>query len=132
MGNYSEKAKQLFDGGLCCSQSVVAAFADILGEDAEQLKADSVIYRGGKKTVCGAAMGARAVINCLNGVKDREDPARYDESTIKACTLFQQRFKEKIGSDVCREIKSNGLRSCAGCVIDAAEILEEMISKKEI
>ncbi len=132
MGIYSEKAIEFFKSGCCCSQAVVCAFEDRLGTDAEQLKADAVIYRGGKRDICGAAMGARAVINYMNGVKDRSDPARDDIKTAEKTALMQQLFKEKIGEDRCREIKSRKLRSCVGCVEDAATMLEQLISEGKI
>jgi len=132
MGIYSEKAIEIFKSGCCCSQSVVCAFADKLGDDAEQLKEISVMYRGGKKIICGAAMGARAVANYMHGIKDREDPAKDDPKTVEMTALIQQRFREKIGDDRCREIKGNNLRSCAGCVEDAAAILEQLINEGKI
>ena len=132
MGKYTDKAIEYFKGGCCCSQAVVSAFADKLGEDSEQLKEASVMYRGGKKVICGAAMGARAVANYMNGVNDKDDPAKNDPKTLALTSLIQQRFKEKIGADHCREIKGKNLRSCIGCVEDAASILEQLIEEGKI
>lgn len=132
MGKYTEKAVEFFNGGCCCSQSVVSAFADKLGEDAEKLKEASVMYRGGKKVICGAAMGAMAVANYMHGVKDIEDPAKSAPETKELTAMIQQRFRDKIGEDQCREIKGKKLRSCAGCVEDAAAILEQLINEGKI
>ena len=132
MGKYTDKAIEFYNSGCCCSQSVVCAFADKLGGDAEQLKEVSVMYRGGKKVICGAAMGAMAVANYMNGVKDIEDPAKPDPKTAELNAMIQQRFKEKVGDDRCREIKGRNLRSCAGCVEDAAAILEQLIEEGKV
>lgn len=129
MGKYTEKAIEFFKSGCCCSQSVVCAFADKLGEDAEQLKEASVMYRGGKKVICGAAMGAMAVANCMHGVKDIEDPAKSVPETEELTAMIRQLFKDKVGDDRCREIKGRNLRSCVGCVEDAAAILEQLIEE---
>ena len=77
-------------------------------------------------------MGARAVINYLNGVKGSNDPAKDDAATSEKTSLIQQRFKEKIGEDRCREIKGKKLRSCIGCVEDAADILEQLINEGKV
>ena len=61
----SEKARELFKTGLNCSQSVVAAFADVLGlseQTAARLSAGLGGGVGRQREVCGAVSGAAMVL----------------------------------------------------------------------
>ena len=132
MANYTEKAIELFKTGCSCSQAVSYAFADKLGEDAEQLKEDVFKYRLGKFDHCGAMLGAKAVANYMCGVKNRENPACDDERSKSVTDYIFVEFKNKVGDTLCREIKGQKLRSCAGCVKDAVSILEKMFEEGKL
>ena len=132
MGIYTDKAVELSKGGYPCSQAVAYAFAEKLGADAEKLKAEAIIYRGGRKKICGAVMGARCVINYLNGIKNSEDPALESPETAELIAEVSRRFIEKNTTELCAELKGNKIRSCVGCVEDAAAILEQMINEGKV
>ena len=132
MANYTEKAIDLFKTGCSCSQAVSYAFADKLGEDAEQLKEDVFQYRVGKAGHCGAMLGAMSVANYMRGIKDRENPAREDERSADVTAYIAEEFRSMIGETLCREIKGQKLRSCAGCVKDAVSILEKMFEEGKL
>ena len=51
-----------------------------------------------------------------------ENPKLEDE--------FEKKFIQMNQSAICQELRGKRLRSCAGCVEDAAVLLAEMISEK--
>lgn len=145
----AEKAKEFFETGLNCSQSVVCAFADILGLSAARCARLSCGLGGGvgrQREVCGAVSGAAIVLGFVFGGEDgREKKAAYEK--VRA---FSEKFKRKNGSIVCRELL--GLekgafdspvpsertaeyykkRPCAELVFDAAEILENILEREGV
>ena len=74
--------------------------------------------------------------NYLKGNVNPDNPAEPIRDDVKLLNEIEKRFKEKNSSVVCKELKGIGtgnvLRSCRGCVEDAAEILEELIDEKII
>ena len=85
------KAKQLFTGPYNCSQSVAAAFADILGKDEEEifrLMSGFGFGMGGERSVCGAVSGGIFVISST--VKN---PAQREEIYDKVF-YFISKFKK--------------------------------------
>ena len=91
-------------------------------------------YSGGAYKVCGAVMGAYVIVNYLNDNVNLENPAEPIKEDIELLNEIERRFKEKNTSVLCKELKGittgTVLRSCRGCVEDAAEILEEIVKKK--
>jgi C_GCAxxG_C_C family probable redox protein len=85
------KAKELFEGSYNCSQSVAAAFADVLGKEEEEifrLMSGFGFGMGGERSVCGAVSGGIFVISST--VKD---PAQREELYDKVF-YFISRFKK--------------------------------------
>ncbi|MBQ3824114.1 MAG: C_GCAxxG_C_C family protein [Clostridia bacterium] len=144
-----EKAEAFFREGYGCAQSVVLAFTDETGLPKETLASLASPFGGGlgrMREVCGAVSGAAAVLGLLRG---SPSPDRAERARVYAETReFADRFKEKHGSVVCREImagvKTSGgpfpaerneefyrSRPCLSCVRDAADILEKLLSEKE-
>ena len=71
-----EKAVELFKEGYNCSQSVVAAYADVIGlDEATALKIASSFGAGmGRmREVCGAVSGMFMVAGMLTGTVDAKD-----------------------------------------------------------
>ena len=62
------------------------------------------------------------------------DAPKTKKASYKAMKDLTEKFLEKNKSIICREIKGvetkQILRSCDGCVQDAAEIVEEYMSQK--
>lgn len=125
--NKKEKAALLHDSGCNCAQSVACAFCD--EADMEAMKKLTRRYGGGAYKYCGALMGAVAAMNYRDGALDPENPADMEGKNADAAMELLQSFKAKNGSVYCRELKGRDtgvvLRSCRGCVEDAAEMLEE-------
>lgn len=142
--NRAKKAEELFMTGLNCAQSVAAAFADVM-ELSETAAAKLACGLGGgvgrQREICGAVSGAAMVLGFVFGGENGENKkAAYEK--VRA---FSQRFREKNGSMICRELLSLSQgaeedatpqertneyyekRPCAKLVCDAAEILEAML-----
>ena len=101
-----EKAVSLFKEGYNCSQSVVAAFADLYGFTEEQALKMSASFGGGigrMRQTCGAACGlfllAGLESGCTEG-KDREGK----EANYKMVQGFAEEFKKRNGSLICAEL----------------------------
>ena len=95
----SDKAVELFKGGLCCSQAVFCAFAEDFGMDAETARKVSAGLGGGvgrMREVCGTVTGATLVL----GLKYGPDKAAVYPHVQDLCA----RFKAECGSLVCRDV----------------------------
>jgi len=85
------KAKGCFGGPYNCSQSVAAAFTDVLGKDEEEilrLMSGFGFGMGGERSVCGAVSGGIFVLSST--VKD---PAQREELYDKVYYFISQ-FKK--------------------------------------
>ena len=101
-----EKAVELFKEGYNCSQSVVAAFADMYGFTNEQALKMSASFGGGigrMRQTCGAACGlfmlAGLETGCTEG-KDREGK----ENNYKVVQSLAEEFRKRNGSLICAEL----------------------------
>ena len=146
-----EKAVSLFKEGYNCSQSVVAAYADLYGFTEEQALKMSASFGGGigrMRQTCGAACGlfmlAGLETGCTDG-KDREGK----EANYKVVQGLAEEFKKRNGSLICAELL--GLkkdaptpatpeartaeyykkRPCVKMVEEAARIFAEYLENKE-
>lgn len=126
-----ERAAQNHGPGYNCAQAVACAFAEDTGVPEEEIRASAGQYGGGRKNVCGAVMGMYAAYNMKKGYVDLEDPAKWTAEHEEDLRQLEKRFLEKNGSVLCKELKGTltgkPLRSCRGCVEDAAEILEDYL-----
>ena len=96
----------------------MCAFADDIGMEHEEAKKIAAPYSGGRKIKCGAVCAAELILSAKFG----EDKAeRLHEE-------FEKKFRDKVGAINCREIRSQNLRPCIGCVEDSATILEEILA----
>lgn len=127
------KAIELHKNRYTCSQAVACAFCDLVNVDEVTMKDMVRRYSGGAYNVCGAIMGAYVIINYLNGDVNLDNPAEPIKENIELLYELEKRFKDKNTSVLCKELKgiNSGtiLRSCRGCVEDAAEILEELVKE---
>lgn len=147
----AEQAKQLFTQGYNCAQSVFIAFADECGIDRETAALISSGFGGGlgrMREVCGAVSGMSMAASMLFGSADPKNAEKKKElySTVQQ---LAGEFRSKNGSIICRELlgldkaaatpptpEARTLqyykkRPCALLVYDAAEILEDYISKNK-
>ena len=142
----SDRAEELFRKGYNCSQSVFAAFADVLGmsvEEAAKIASPFGAGFGKLREVCGAVSGMALAAGYLKGY---DDPADY-EGKKELYRLIQKmcaEFEERKGTIICRELL--GLqkgedaaepsvrteeyyqsRPCIGACRTAAEIAEKYL-----
>ena len=143
-------AAELFLNGCNCAQSVVVAFCDVTGLDKEFAAKMSSSFGGGMgrmREVCGAVSGMLMVAGLLYGY---DDPGENDAAKKAHYRLVQElagKFREEVGSIVCREILKNppsdpnptprtaeyyAKRPCARMVITAARILDAYIAEHPV
>ena len=106
MDNHSQnrvnKAKTHFSGPYNCSQSVAAAFADVLAKDEEEifrLMSGFGFGMGGERAVCGAVSGGIFVISSTV-----QDPAQREELYDKVFYLISKFKKLNNGSLNCLDL----------------------------
>lgn len=142
-------AAKLFLGGYNCAQAVVVAFRDVLGLEEEFCTRMASSFGGGMgrmREVCGAVSGMLMVAGLLYGYSAQND----DQQKMAHYTLVQElagKFREQVGSIVCREILKNPpsdpaptprteeyykQRPCARMVMLATEIMEDYIAAHPI
>ena len=104
--NRADKAEELFRKGYNCSQSVFAAFADVLGmsvEEAARIASPFGAGFGKLREVCGAVSGMTLAAGYLKGY---DDPADH-ESKKELYRLIQKmcaEYEEQKGTIICREL----------------------------
>ena len=124
-----EKAVELFKSGFNCSQSVVAAFADMYGFSEEQALRMSASFGGGigrMRQTCGAACGMFLLAGLEKGAidgKDREGKA----ANYALVQELAEEFKKRNGSMICAELL--GLKKPEGSSIPEART-EQYYSKR--
>ena len=147
--DHSEYAAELFLKGYNCAQAVAVAFCDVTGLDADFTARMASSFGGGMgrmREVCGAVSGMLMVAGLLYGYDTPGD----DVSKKKHYTLVQTlsgKFREEVGSIVCREILKNPpsdpnptprtaefykIRPCARMVSLAARFLDEYIAENPL
>lgn len=144
-----EKAVELFKSGYNCSQSVVAAFADMYGFSEEQAFRIAASFGGGigrMRETCGAACGMFLLAGLETGAIDAADR----EGKAANYALVQElaaEFKNRNGSLICAELlglrkkypvsslpeertmQYYAKRPCAKMVEEAARIWVEYLEK---
>ena len=106
-------AKENFESGMNCSQSVVLAFKDEMGLSEEQLKKLSIGFGGGiarQRQVCGAVCGMTMVLSYLKS--DGNDKLEIYSLISRAC----EEFKKEVGSIVCAELLDGETLKDKSCV----------------
>ena len=112
-----KRAVDYMRGAYSCSQSVMCAFCEEAGISHDEAKIVAAPYAGGAKVKCGAVWGALLILEKKFG----------KEAAAEKQTELENKFREKVSSINCREIRGKRLRPCIGCVEDAASILEGIL-----
>lgn len=144
------KAVELFKNGYNCSQSVVAAFADLYGFTDEQALRMSASFGGGigrMRETCGAACGLFILAGLETGAIDGKDKETKAQNYMVVQQLASI-FKERNGSLICRELlefqknipessipeertdQYYEIRPCLKIVEEAAKIWSEYLQKR--
>lgn len=98
-----KKATELFKNGFNCSQSVVAAFADLYGFNEEQALRMSASFGGGigrMRLTCGAACGLFMLAGLSQGSTQGED-RKGKAANYALVQQLAKRFEEINGSLTC-------------------------------
>ena len=147
--DHGMKAAELFLGGYNCAQAVLVAFSDLTGLD-EKFSAKMASSFGGgmgrMREVCGAVSGMLMVAGLLYGYETPGDDVSKKAHYIRVQYLAG-RFREEVGSIVCRDILKNppsdpnpsprtaeyyAKRPCARMVLLAGTILDEYIKENPL
>lgn len=100
------KAVEYFNSGYNCSQSVVAAFADLYGftpEQAFKMAASFGAGIGRMRQTCGAACGMFLLAGLDTGAVDADDRAGKSHNYAVVQELAKQ-FEAENGSMICAEL----------------------------
>ena len=133
MNNYEnriQRAVELFKSGYNCSQSVVAAFADLYGFTEEQALRMSASFGGGigrMRQTCGAACGMFLLAGLDTGAVDAEDRAGKSHN-YEVVQQLAEKFKAENGSLICAELL--GLSTTAAHRDTQAEPRTDLYYKK--
>ena len=147
MSKREEQAVRNFTDGCNCAQSVLLAYADVLGLTQEQAAMVSVGFGGGMGRLrlhCGAFSAAVMLAGILEG----EDGAKKEHrpSTYARVQEIYRRFMERNGTISCAELLGKAgvpedptpeertpeyyaKRPCAGVIRSACEIIDEMMTQ---
>ena len=144
------KAAELFLGGYNCAQSVVVAFSDLTGLDKDFSAKFASSFGGGMgrmREVCGAVSGMLMVAGLLYGYTDPGEEDRNKKAHYQLVQYLAGKFREEVGSIVCREILKNppsdpnpsprtaeyyAIRPCARMVLLAGQILDDYIKENPL
>ena len=122
--------------GYNCAQALACAYSDLFGVDEkEAFRAVECFGRGmGVMGTCGAV----SAMAYLVGLKVSDANLENPKTKVDCYNTFHpmsKAFEEKNLSTICSELKGihTGvtLRSCPGCMADAAEIIEKHLIAKE-
>lgn len=135
--NRIEKALENHKKGYNCSQSVACAFCDKVDMDEKtlfQVMEAFGLGGGDMQGTCGAVAGAAAIAGMIHSSGNLASPDSK-QNTYKIAKEMNAKFREMNGSTICKEIKGvetgKVLRSCDGCIEDAAKIVCQLIGEAE-
>ena len=137
MSTKAEYVISLHDQGYNCAQAVACTFCKEFGVDEQEMFriAEGFGLGMGMMEMCGALSGMMMVIGLANSVGDLEKGMPTKGSTYKQVKEQVQKFKEKNGSYLCRELKGvetgKVLCSCPQCIMDAVALTEEYLKKHQ-
>lgn len=101
-----ERARELFHEGFNCSQSVVAACADLYGMDEQTALRVAASFGGGigrMRQTCGAVCGMFLLAGLENGSATPHD-AEGKKQNYALVQDLAARFKDENGSLICAEL----------------------------
>ncbi len=149
MTEREKQAVRLFAEGNNCAQSVLMAYADVLGLTQEQAAMVSVGHGGGMGRLrlhCGAFSAAVMLAGALEGPEGAKKEHR--PQTYARVQEIHRRFVEKNGTVSCAELLGKAgvpenptpeertpeyyaKRPCARIIRSACQIIDAMLAEKE-
>lgn len=146
----AEAAVENFMNGYNCSQSVAAAFADLMGMSVDQAALLASALGGGMcrmRETCGAVSGAMLVLGAVKGYNDPTDTVAKQFLYARGQRIMLA-FKEQFGSLCCRDMlrlpadqapspiptprtaQFYQARPCARFIHAMAQLLEEELNRE--
>lgn len=125
-----ELAVDLFKQGYNCSQSVVAAFADMYGFTREQALKMAASFGGGigrMRQTCGAACGLFMIAGLETGSIDPKD-RQGKSANYELVQQLAAKFKQQTGSLICGELL--GLKKDSPVISTPEERSEKYYAKR--
>lgn len=133
-----EKALENHKKGYNCSQSVACAFCDRAGleeKDLFRIMEGFGLGGGDMQGTCGAVAGALAIAGLITSTGNLQCPDSK-QKTYQTARELAAAFREKNGSTICKDLKGaetgKVLRSCDGCIEDAARLVCELIGEQAV
>ena len=128
-----ELAIENHNKGYNCCQAVACSFSDEIGIE------ESILFKacegfglgmGCTECTCGAISGAIMIAGLKNSTANLNG-TKSKAATYQISKEIVNRFKEKNGATICKELKGiesgKVLRSCEGCIEDATELVETIV-----
>lgn len=128
------EAAKLHKAGYNCCQAVICAYADLLGID------EKTCFRASEGFGLGIAKEYRTCGSCCAmiiaaGLKNSDGDVAAPKSKLATFDLGHRMidlFEAKNGTSSCKELRgtdgvTDRIRSCRGCVMDCAEIIEKVL-----
>lgn len=135
--NRIEKALNNHKKGYNCSQAVACAFCDRTElSEAELFRIMEGFGLGGgdMQGTCGAVAGAAAIAGLITSTGNLDSP-NSKQKTYQTARELNAKFRDKNGSTICKELKGvetgKVLRSCDGCIEDAARLVCQLLGEEE-
>ena len=127
-----ELAIQKFKEGYNCCQAIVCAYCDAFNlseEDAFRIAEGFGGGMAGLGGTCGAVTGMYMVLSLATSTGNLKNPRETKMQTYQVIQQLSAAFETKNSSLICKELKGSStgkpLRSCIGCVEDAATLLDQ-------
>ena len=148
--DHSYQAAELFVNGHNCAQAVAVAFCDVTGMEPSLAAKMASSFGGGMgrmREVCGAVSGMLLVAGLLYGYDENGEKDCLKKAHYQLVQTLAGKFREEVGSIVCREILKNPpsdpnptprtaefykTRPCARMVYTAAKILDDYIAEHPV
>lgn len=140
----AQRSGELFNQGLCCSESVLQAVAESRGIQSELIPKIATGLCGGisrSGNICGAVSGGVLAIGICFG---RSRPGQSPEENVRRVRAFLAKCEQRFGSTNCEKLmgcrldtpegqqffKEHNLRErCAGFTREAARMASEALAR---
>ena len=121
MSTKAEHATKLHENGCNCAQAVACSFCQEFGID--------------EKEMFRIAEGFGLGMGLASSQGNPDEGSKTKGNTYKKLRTYIQKFKDKNGSCICRELKGvetgKVLCSCPQCITDAVALTEEYLKENK-
>ena len=130
-----QKAIDNHDRKYNCAQSVACAYCDLFGVDEQTTfrLAEAFGFGMGAMESCGAVTAMTLLAGLKTSDGNLDSPASKKFSYELSKRMIEE-FKEKNKTIICSELKGmhtgEPIRTCNGCIEDAARIVEKVLLEK--